>query len=82
MSKCFVISSSWYFIIVLTCLVVAVVQLLSFVRLCNTMNCSMPGFPVLHHLLEFTRIHIHGVGELSKHLIPCRLFVNEVHMYM
>ena len=23
------------------------------------MNCSMPGFPVLHHLLEFDQTHVH-----------------------
>ena len=30
--------------------VLAVVQLLSHVQLCDPMNCSMQGFPVLHHL--------------------------------
>ena len=27
--------------------------------LCNLMDCSMPGFPVLHYLLEFVQIHVH-----------------------
>ena len=27
--------------------------------LCNPMGCSTPGFPVLHHLLEFVQIHAH-----------------------
>ena len=27
--------------------------------LCDPMNCSMPGFPVHHQLLEFTQTHIH-----------------------
>ena len=27
--------------------------------LCDPMNCSMPGFPVLHYLLEFAQIHVH-----------------------
>ena len=26
------------------------------------MDDSTPGFPVLHHLLEFVQIHVHGVG--------------------
>ena len=26
------------------------------------MDCSMPGFPVLHHLLEFAQTHIHWVS--------------------
>ena len=27
------------------------------------MDCSMPGFPVLHYLPEFAQIHVHGVGD-------------------
>ena len=29
--------------------------------LCNPMDCSTPGFPVLHNLLEFTQTHVHWV---------------------
>ena len=36
-----------------------VVQLQSHVGLCNPMNCSTPGFPVLHYLLEFGQTHFH-----------------------
>ena len=25
----------------------------------NSMNCSRPGFPVIHHLPEFAQIHVH-----------------------
>ena len=25
------------------------------------MNCSTPGFPVLHYLLEFSQTHIHYI---------------------
>ena len=31
--------------------------------LCSLMDCSMPGFPVLHHLLEFAQTHVHWVGD-------------------
>ena len=31
--------------------------------LCNAMNCSTPGFPVLHCLLEFVQTHVHWVGD-------------------
>ena len=31
----------------------------SCLTLCDPMNCSMPGFPVLHHLPEFAQIHVH-----------------------
>ena len=31
--------------------------------LCNPMDCSTPGFPVLHHLQEFVQTHVHRVGD-------------------
>ena len=31
--------------------------------LCDSMNRSMPGLPVHHHLLEFTQIHAHRVSD-------------------
>ena len=31
--------------------------------LCDPMNCSTPGLPVLHQLLEFTQTHVHQVGD-------------------
>ena len=27
------------------------------------MDCSTPGLPILHRLLEFAQTHVHGVGE-------------------
>ena len=39
------------------------VQLLSRVRLCDSKDCSMPGFPVLHHLPEFVQTGVHWVGD-------------------
>ena len=38
-------------------------QLLSHVRLCNPMDCSMPDSPVLHYLPEFAQIHVHWLGD-------------------
>ena len=29
----------------------------------NTMDCSMPGFPVLHYLAEFAQIDVHRVSD-------------------
>ena len=29
----------------------------------NTMNCSTPGLPVHHQLLEFTQTHLHWIGD-------------------
>ena len=31
--------------------------------LCDPMDCSTPGFSVLHHLPEFAQIHIHWVSD-------------------
>ena len=31
----------------------------SHVQLCNPMDCSMPGFPVLHHFPEFAQTYVH-----------------------
>ena len=39
------------------------VQSLSCVWLCDPMNCSMPGLPVYHQLLEFTQTHVHQVSD-------------------
>ena len=30
--------------------------------LCDPMDCSTPGCPVLHHFLEFAQAYVHGVG--------------------
>ena len=35
----------------------SVIQLCS--TLCDPMDCSMPGFPDLHYLLEFAQTHVH-----------------------
>ena len=39
--------------------------------LCNPMDCSKPGFPVLHHLLEFAQTYVHCVSDAiqSSHLL-------------
>ena len=31
--------------------------------LCNPLNCSIPGFPVLHYLPEFAQTHVHWVSD-------------------
>ena len=32
----------------------------------DTMNCSTPGLPVHHQLLEVTQTHVHRVGDASQ----------------
>ena len=34
--------------------------------LCNPMHCSMPGFPVLHNLLEFAQTHVHWIDNMIQ----------------
>ena len=31
--------------------------------LCDPMDCSMPGFSVLHHVLELAQTHVHQVSD-------------------
>ena len=31
--------------------------------LCDLMDCSTPGFPVFHYLLELAQTHVHRVGD-------------------
>ena len=33
--------------------------------LCDPIDCSMPGFPVLHYLPEFSETHVHWVGDTT-----------------
>ena len=71
-----------------------VVQSLSCVWLCDPMDCSTPGFPVLHYLLEFSQI-VHWVSDIIQpsrllcllHLLPSifpriRVFSNELALHI
>ena len=42
----------------------------SCLTLCNPMGCSMPSFPVLHHLLELAQTHVHWVGDAIQPSYP------------
>ena len=42
----------------------------SCLTLCDPLDCSMPGLPVLHHLPELAQTHVHCTGDAS-HLILC-----------
>ena len=56
----------WASVVFLRCLWLfqfSSVQLLSRVRLCDSMNCSTPGLPVHHQLPEFTQTHVHWVSD-------------------
>ena len=58
--------------------------------LCDPMDCSTPGFPAHHQLLEFTQSHVHRVGDAIQpshllsspsppafHLSSIKVFSNE-----
>ena len=46
--------------------------------LCNPINCSLPGFPVLHHLPEFAQLMSIESVIPSNHLSLCLLFLSSV----
>ena len=46
------------------------VQLLSRVRLCDHMDCSMPAFSVHNQVLELAQTHVHWVGDAIQPYHP------------
>ena len=52
----------------------------SVVSLCDSMDCSTPGFPVLHHLPELAQTHVHWVSDAIQPshplLSPSSVFPN------
>ena len=42
----------------------------SCLTLCDPMNCSTPGFPVHHQLLELAQTHVHQVGDAIEPFHP------------
>ena len=67
----------------------------SCLTLCNPMNCSTPGLPVHHQLLEFTQTHVHRVSDAIQPSHPLvspsppaptppsiRVFSNESTLHM
>ena len=41
--------------------------------LCAPMDCSVPGFPVLHYLLEFAQTHVHWVSDTLSSFLSLEL---------
>ena len=39
------------------------------------MDCSTPGLPVHHQLLELAQTHVHRVGDAIHHLILCQILL-------
>ena len=42
----------------------------SYLTLCNSMNCSMPGLPVHRQLLQFAQTHVHWVSDAIQPSYP------------
>ena len=60
----------WFYI---TCYYCSVTQLC--LTLCNPMDFSMPGFPVLHYLPELLKFMSIGLVTLCTHLLFCSLLL-------
>ena len=45
--------------------------------LCDPMDCSMPGYPVPHSLLELAQIHVHRVSDFIQpyHPLPSVFYI-------
>ena len=53
--------------------------------LCDPMDCSMPGFPVLHHLPKLAHTHVHWVSDVIQSSHPLSspspyLHFKEIHL--
>ena len=52
------------------CIHIVVDQTPSHVWLCDSMNCSTPGFSVLHYLPKFAQTHVHWVDDVIQSSHP------------
>ena len=52
---------AWAVLFLLPMICCSVAQ--SCLTLCKPMDCRMPGFPVLHHLLKLAQTHVHWVSD-------------------
>ena len=46
----------------------------SYLTLCNPMDCSTAGFPILHYLPEFAQTHVHWVYDAIQPSFTIELF--------
>ena len=53
----------------------------SCLTLCDPMNCSTPGFPVHHPLLDLAEIHIHRVGDAIQPSHPVIPFFSSLQSF-
>ena len=81
---CLFLLSTWYLMLTPNIYVYIHTQMLIYVHccccsvtkscpaLCDPMDCSTPGFPVPHHLSEFTQLHVHWISDTihGSHPLP------------
>ena len=72
------VGERWLLIVVFICISL-IIQFSSVTQSCPTLwdpvDCSTPGLPVHHQLLEFTQTHVHWVSDAINHLILCCPFL-------
>ena len=42
----------------------------SCLTLCDSIDCSMPGLPVPHHVPKFVQVHVHFFGDAIQSFHP------------
>ena len=52
-----------------------------FPTFCHPIDCSMPGFPVHHQLLEFTQTHVHWVSDAIQPSHPVVPFSSRLQSF-
>ena len=52
------VNHCWHVVVIKLCL-----------TFCDPMDCTMPGFPIPHYLLEFAQVHVHWSVVPCNHLI-------------
>ena len=73
------VSVPFMYLLILSCCCCSVTQLC--LTLWDPMDCSMPGFPDLHHLTKFAQTHVHWVGDaiqpsISSSVVPFSCFLS------
>ena len=54
----------------------------SCLTICNSMDCSTPGFPVRYQLLEVAQTHVHWVGDVIQPSHPVVPFSSCLHSFL
>ena len=75
------ITNSWNLLKLVSSNQFSSVQFLSHVQLWDPVDCSTPGFPVHHQLLEFIQTHVHWVGDAIQPFLPLLSFSSRLQYF-